>query len=71
MGNVHPLIKLGEKKIFWRKHPENDKYFLTKEEDRFIFLRVNNFPEESLFTIIDGIKIYDLEEIPTQWEIES
>ncbi|MDQ1151813.1 hypothetical protein QE382_003797 [Sphingobacterium zeae] len=56
--------------IFWKKHPEIGYYYYNEEYDKLILLRINNFPEEPLFTLINGLDITDLEDKPIGWNLE-
>ncbi|MGJ1226294.1 hypothetical protein [Sphingobacterium siyangense] len=56
--------------IFWKKHLEIGYYYYNKEYDKLILLRMNNFPEEPLFTLINGLDITDLEDKPIGWNLE-
>lgn len=56
--------------IFWKKHPEIGYYYYNEEYDKLILLRINNFPEEPLFTLINGLDITDLEDKPIEWNLE-
>ncbi|WP_312363789.1 hypothetical protein [Sphingobacterium sp.] len=56
--------------IFWKKHPEIGYYYYNEEYDKLIILRINNFPEEPLFTLINGLDITDLEDKPIEWNLE-
>ncbi|OJZ06257.1 hypothetical protein [Sphingobacterium sp. 40-24] len=56
--------------IFWKKHPDIDYYYYNEEYDKLILLRMNNFPEEPLYTLINGLDITDLEDKPTGWNLE-
>ena len=56
--------------IFWKKHPEIGYYYYNEEYDKLILLRMNNFPVEPLFTLINGLDITDLEDKPTGWNLE-
>ncbi|WON95028.1 hypothetical protein [Sphingobacterium sp. UGAL515B_05] len=56
--------------IFWKKHPEIGYYYYNEEYDKLILLRMNNFPEEPLFTLINGLDITDLEDKPIGWNLE-
>jgi len=58
---------LQEQSIFWRSHPENERYFYHHENGELILLRINNFPEEPLYTLINGLKITDMDEKPENW----
>jgi hypothetical protein len=65
------MEKLMKSKIVWKIHPNNIKYFYVEFEKRIILLRLNNFPDEPLLTIIDGFEVIDIEERPSVWELES
>ena len=56
--------------VIWKKHPLNAKFFYLKQNDQIVLLRINNFPEEPLFSLIDGLDILDIEEKPEGWQIE-
>jgi hypothetical protein len=56
--------------ILWKKHSEIGYYYYNEEYDKLILLRMNNFPEEPLFTLINGLDITDLEDKPTGWNLE-
>jgi hypothetical protein len=56
--------------VFWKKHPDIGYYYYNEEYDKLILLRMNNFPEEPLFTLINGLDITDLEDKPTGWNLE-
>jgi len=62
--------KLLEKKIFWKKNSTDKKYFYHYEDDKIILLRINNFPDEPLYTIINGLDILDIEDKPKEWMLE-
>ena len=57
--------------IVWKRHPNNLKYFFAEFCNRIILLRINNFPDEPLLTIIDGFEVLDVEERPLSWDFES
>jgi len=63
--------KLFKVSLTWKIHPNNNKYFYTKLNDKIILLRINDFPEESLFTIIDGLNIFDFDDRPSEWKFEE
>ncbi len=62
---------LLNKTITWKQHSTNDRYFYCYEDDKLILLRMNNFPEEILYTIIDGLNIYDIEDKPESWHLQE
>ncbi|WP_313266387.1 hypothetical protein [Sphingobacterium sp.] len=55
--------------IFWKEHPEIAGYYYIEENDKIILLRINNFPDEPLYTLINGLDITDLEDKPTGWSL--
>jgi len=61
--------KLFQQKIFWQKHLSNKRFFFHYEEGNLILLRINNFPEEPLYTLIDSLEIIDFDDPPQQWII--
>lgn len=57
--------------IFWKKHPHNERYYYLQNKDKFILLRINDFPDEPLYTLINGIDIMDIDDKPVGWKLES
>jgi hypothetical protein len=57
--------------IFWKKLPNNERYFYSESFENLIYLRLNNFPDEPLFTLINGLEAIDIEDRPSGWIIES
>ncbi|KIA95232.1 hypothetical protein OC25_07935 [Pedobacter kyungheensis] len=64
------IDKLLTSNVVWKKHPLNAKFFFLKQKDQIVLLRINNFPDEPLFSIIDGLDILDIEDKPAGWKIE-
>jgi hypothetical protein len=59
-------------KLIWKKHPENNRFFYIEDRaNTIILLRINNFPEEPLYTIINGSDIIDLDDIPSYWILDT
>ncbi|MFF5383645.1 hypothetical protein [Pedobacter suwonensis] len=56
--------------IVWKKHPVNERFFYVKQENQIVLLRINNFPDEPLFSLINGLDILDMEDRPDGWDIE-
>jgi hypothetical protein len=57
-------------KIIWKRHSSNERYFYHYEGEKLILLRVNNFPDEPLYTLINGLDILDMEDKPNDWILE-
>lgn len=62
---------LLKKNIFWKEHPSYKRYYYIEDGDKVILLRLNNFPEEPLWTIINGLDIMDIEDRPSGWVLEN
>ena len=56
--------------IYWQKIPSNERYFYMKDNGKIVLLRINNFPDEPLYTLINGIDIIDIEDKPSGWRLE-
>lgn len=57
------------KSIIWIKHPSNKKYFYAYHNSGLLLLRLNNFPDEPLFTLIKQLDISDIDDTPENWFI--
>jgi len=57
--------------VSWKRHPGHGSYFYYDDGDTVAVLRINNFPEEVLFTLINGMEIIDLEDRPVGWTLEQ
>tara|TARA_Y100000389_G_C17191320_1_gene378998 strand:+ start:379 stop:582 length:204 start_codon:yes stop_codon:yes gene_type:complete len=60
---------LLKKNVKWKSHPTARGFFYYKHDEKIFLLRMNNFPDEVLYTIINGIEIIDIEDKPTNWEL--
>jgi hypothetical protein len=63
------LNNLINTSIYWQRHSENKKFYYAISDGILLLLRINNFPEEPLLTIIRGNNILDIEETPINWII--
>lgn len=57
--------------VFWKNIQTLGITNYNEEYDKLILLRMNNFPEEPLYTLINGLDITDLEDKPTGWNLET
>lgn len=68
MTSINDILKL---KLMWRPIPESERDFssenFSKEE---CFLRINNFPEEPLWTLFYKNASIDFDDTPENWEIK-
>lgn len=62
---------LLKRNLIWKQVPLNNRYFYIEQDNKFIYLRVNNFPDEPLFTIINDLDILDIEDRPEHWDLEG
>ena len=67
------IKNLLKKNIKWKNHPDKKvrRFFYCEIEGRLILLRMNNFPDEVLYTVINGLEIIDIEDKPENWELEK
>jgi hypothetical protein len=56
--------------IVWKRHLTNQRYFYHYIGEKLILLRVNNFPDEPLYTLINNLEIIDMDDKPGKWELE-
>lgn len=61
---------LIEANIFWKKHPVMKRYFYFENSRDIVLLRINNFPEEPLYTLINGLDIVDIDDKPSGWKLD-
>lgn len=55
--------------ISWVQHPVNQRYYFVEFKNRVVLLRINNFPDEPLYTLINGLDIMDIEDRPNGWSL--
>lgn len=66
----HPLgQRLNETEIAWQKVEGEDFLFYTVFEGTLVRLRLNDFPEECLCTLIMEDREFDLEDLPKGWTL--
>ncbi len=63
--------ELLTKEIVWKKHSTQERYFFHYEYEKLILLRINNFPDEPLYTILEGLNILDLDDKPANWHLQG
>jgi hypothetical protein len=66
---MRPIDQFKEMQISWVKHPTNERYYYTRIDNDIILLRLNDFPDEPLLTLIYGLDILDVEEVPQNWKV--
>ena len=57
------------KSIRRQNHEHQKRYFFANIDGELLLLRLNDFPDEPLFTLIRGLEIVDIEEAPKDWYI--
>lgn len=66
MKTYNELINMH---IKWEKHPYSDRFFYFYDNECLILLRLNDFPDEPLLTLINGFEITDFDEYSKDWKI--
>ena len=61
--------ELTSRSLYWQKHSANQRYFFTYNDGKLLLLRLNDFPDEPLLTLINGLDILDLDEVPVNWVV--
>lgn len=55
--------------IYWQNHEMNHRYFFAYADGVLLLLRMNDFPDEPLLTLINGLEIMDIDDVPPDWII--
>lgn len=66
---METVANLIGQSINWIKHPTNLRYYYIVLNGDVALLRLNNFPEEPLLTLIFGLEIIDIEDVPEKWKV--
>jgi len=64
------IDSIKDQLVLWKKHPSSLRYWYTDLKDELIFLRMNNFPDEPLYTLITRSEITDFDDLPEKWIVE-
>lgn len=64
------IADYSDRTILWKKRKLNIKYWFAKLDGNTAFLRMNNFPDESLYTLISQNVIKDYDDLPQNWILE-
>ncbi len=56
--------------VEWQKSV-NPHYFYSVIDDNIVYVRINNFPDEPLLTLINCLEIIDIENRPRNWTFEK
>ena len=57
-----------ESKIEWKQQKNDKKFFRAHFNGCELELRLNNFPEEPLYTVLGEFK-FDLDDLPSNWTV--
>lgn len=68
MINVENSKRYMEQNIFWQNH-SNKRFFFAYSDAVLLLLRINDFPDEPLLTLINGLEIIDIDDPPSCWTI--
>ncbi len=57
------------KKIVWQENKNPEYPYVASSNGRTLKLRINDFPEENLYTLLENEKeIADFDDFPANWE---
>ena len=63
--DADPLLE----RVVWREGTDPDYPYLAAHAGEQWLVRLNDFPDESLFTlIVDGVEVGDFDDWPPAWE---
>jgi len=65
------IENLLKTKVKWKKHKVSSRFFYHQSNDQISLLRINDFPDEPLFTVISGLEIKDMDDKPLEWKLEE
>lgn len=57
--------------VYWQKVEGTDRYYYAYQNDELLLLRMNNFPDEPLYTLINKLEIHDLDDLPNSWVLPT
>ena len=63
------IEELIQKKIIWKESGYRNTFFKSTYKGSLCVLQMNNFPEESLYTLFWNDESLDIEDKPELWEI--
>ena len=64
--NIKNIFK---QKIIWKLKEKNDLLFEVDINGELFFLKINDFPEESMYTVTNNYESIDFDDKPECWEI--
>ena len=64
------ITDFSDKLILWKKHELGLRYWYSEIDGDILFLRMNNFPDEPLYTLISKKTIRDYDDLPDRWVLE-
>lgn len=64
------IKKYFDQVIRWKKHGQDTVYWFSEIGGDLVFLRMNNFPEEPLYTFISKSEVRDFNDLPEKWIVE-
>ncbi len=67
---INRIEDLTVTELEWLVHPDRKGYYYAKVENQTLSLRLNDFPEEPLYTLIWKDQSIDLEEKPSLWRFK-
>lgn len=70
MVKIVSITTYKDKMIIWRSHSSSPRFWIAESEGDTFYLRMNNFPEEPLYTFISKSVLEDIDDLPERWILE-
>ncbi|MCG2616966.1 hypothetical protein LZZ85_21900 [Terrimonas sp. NA20] len=69
MAGQQVLEELKNIEIKWHRNKSHHRFYYSELAGELLLLRLNDFPDEPLLTLIKGQNIWDIDDVPEKWNI--
>jgi len=66
---VSDLKRWLKQEILWKECSHEDGHYEAVLDGQRVFLRLNDFPDEPLYSVVRGDRKVDMEERPPNWRL--
>ena len=63
------LIDLMQHNLVWDEVNNQSRYYTTIYQAEKYYMRLNNFPDEPLYTVIINDEHFDFDDLPGSWKV--